>query len=117
MPETAAAPVPGIDFAFTKWDIANLERHVNDGVVYTVHYTVSHFEDGEQAGAYGSIGLEAPEPGKLIPYADLTAEIVVGWVKNYFGDEKVAEIEAALSAQVQEKLHPTSASGVPWNAA
>lgn len=116
MPDTASAPVPGIDFPFTAWDIANLERHVNDGVVYTVHYTVNHFEDGEQAGAYGSIGLEAPESGKLIPYSNLTKEIVVGWVKDYFGTEKVEEIEAALAAQVQEKLHPTSAAGVPWTA-
>ena len=29
--------------------------------------------------------------------------------------EKVSEIEAALSAQVQEKLHPTKASGTPWS--
>jgi hypothetical protein len=115
MPEAASAPVPGIDFPFTSWDIANLERHISDGVVFTVHYTVTRFEDGEQAGAYGSIGLEAPESG-FIPYANLTKEIVVGWVKDYFGEEKVAEIEAALASQIQQKLHPTDAAGVPWTA-
>ena len=115
MPETASAPVPGITFAFTSWDIANLERHISDGIVYTVHYTVNRFEEGEQAGAYGSIGLEAPESG-FITYADLTKEIVVGWVKDYFGEEKVAEIEAALANKIQEKLHPTNAAGVPWTA-
>lgn len=114
MPEAAAAPTPGIDFPVTIWDIANLERHISDGIVYTVHYTVTHFEEGEQAGAYGSLGLEAPESG-FIPYASLTKEIVVGWVKDKLGEEKVAEIEAALSHQVQEKLHPTNAGGVPWS--
>jgi hypothetical protein len=113
MPEAAPAPVPGIDFPFTLWDIANLERHISDGVVYTVHYTVTRFEDGEQAGAYGSIGLEAPESG-FIPYANLTKEVVVGWVKDHFGEEKVAEIETALTNQIQQKLHPTDAAGVPW---
>jgi hypothetical protein len=38
----------------------------------------------------------------------------VGWVKSNFGDEKVAEIEAALSTSIQEKLHPVKTSGVPW---
>jgi hypothetical protein len=33
------------------------------------------------AGAYGSVGLEAPE-GNVIPYADLTPEIVIGWVQD-----------------------------------
>ena len=108
-------PTPGIDFPFTVWDIANMERTVSDGVVYTVHYTVTHFEDGEQVSAYGSVGLEAPAPASMIPYAELTKETVVQWVKDHFGAEKVSEIEAALSAQVQEKLHPTKASGTPWS--
>ena len=45
------------------WAIANMERHLPDGdtcpdgAVYTVHWTVSLEENGETAGAYGSIGL------------------------------------------------------------
>ena len=113
MPDTN--PAPGIDFPFTVWEVANMERNLDDiGTVFTVHYTVTHFRDGEQAGAYGSIGLEAPESGTGIPYAELTEDIVIGWVKTKFGDEKIAEIEAALDAQISEKLAPTKSAGVPW---
>jgi macrodomain Ter protein organizer (MatP/YcbG family) len=107
-------PTPGIDFPFTAWDIANMERTISDGIVYTVHYTVNHFEGGEQVSAYGSIGLEAPEAGTAIPYANLTKETVIQWVKDKFGPEKVAEIEQALSDQTREKLNPTKSSGTPW---
>ena len=100
-------PAPGIDFPFTVWKIANMERNLDAlGTVFTVHYTVTHFRDGEQAGAYGSIGLEAPAEGTGIPYAELTEDTVIGWVKANFGDEKLAEIEAALDAQITEKLAP-----------
>ncbi len=105
---------PGIDFPFTAWDIANMERTISDGIVYTVHYTVTRFEDGEQVGAYGSLGLEPPAEGTAIPYANLTKETVIQWVKNKFGEEKVQEIESALSSQIQEKLNPTKSSGTPW---
>ena len=105
----------GIDFPFTVWGIANMERKLDDlGTVYTVHYTVTRFKDGEQAGAYGSLGFEAPEAGTGTPYAELTKDEVVSWVTTQFGDEKVAEIEAALDAQIAEKLAPTHSSGVPW---
>jgi hypothetical protein len=46
--------------------------------------------------------------------ADLTEEIVIGWVKDKFGEEKVTEIETALQAQIDEKKQPSSATGLPW---
>lgn len=95
------------------WNVANLERETSDGYVYTVHYTVNAADDTYSSGAYGSLGLERPE-GELIPFADLTEELVVGWVKDKFGEEKVAEIENALQAQLDEQRNPTKAAGLPW---
>ena len=98
----------------TVWNIAQLERHAADGIIFTAHYTVDANDGTYSAGAYGSIGLEAPE-GDVIPYADLTPEIVIGWVKERLGgDDKVEEIEAALQAQLDEQHAPSRASGVPW---
>jgi len=106
---------PGIDFPFTVFKVANMERKLDElGTVYTVHYTVTRFRDGEQAGAYGSLGFEAPADGTGIPYAQLDEETVVGWVKTQLGEEKVTEIDAALDAQISEKLAPTKSVGVPW---
>ena len=96
------------------WNIANLERHTADGVVFTVHYTVNAEDGTYSTGAYGSLGLEAPEPDTMTHFDNLTEEIVVGWVKGKLGDEKVAEIETALQAQLDEKHAPTKAAGVPW---
>lgn len=96
------------------WAIANLERTTADGIVFTVHYTVAANDGTYASSAYGSIGLEQPE-GDVIFYADLTPEIVIGWVQAKLGgDEKVAEIEAALQAQLDEQAAPTKAAGVPW---
>ena len=97
------------------WNIANLERETEDGFVFTAHYTVSAADGTYSAGAYGSIGFERPE--NLVPFADLTEDLVVGWVKEALGgDEKVAEIEAALQSQINEQRTPTKASGKPWAA-
>ena len=97
------------------WKIANLERETSDGFVFTAHYTLNAEDGTYTSGAYGSLGFERPD--NLIPFADLTEEIVVGWVKEQFGAEKVAEIEAALQAQLDEQHAPSKAAGVPWAAA
>jgi len=102
--------------ATISWAIANLERETEDNFVFTAHWTVNATEeDGEEsfsAGAYGSIGLERPDA--LIPYEDLTEEIVVGWVKEKMGEEAVEAMETALAAQIAEQKAPSKAAGVPW---
>ena len=94
------------------WNIANLERETADGYVFTAHYTVDAHDGTYSAGAYGSIGFERPE--NLIPYADLTKEEVIGWVKEALGSDKVLEIGQALLNQINEQRNPTKAAGVPW---
>ncbi len=99
------------DTVFT-WHIAQLERETADGYVFTAHYTVDANDGTYNAGAYGSIGFERPEEG-MIPFADLTEEIVIGWVKERLD---VEQIEAALQSQLDEQRHPSKASGLPWAA-
>jgi hypothetical protein len=98
----------------TTWKIASLDRETADGYVFTAHYTVNATDETYKAGAYGSIGFERPDT--LVPFADLTEETVVGWVKEALnGEEKVTEIEAALQTQLDEQAAPTKASGLPWS--
>jgi len=97
------------------WHIAQLERETSDGYVFTAHYTVDAKSDDAvySAGAYGSLGLERPE-GDLIPYSELTEDVVVAWVLQKLGDEKVLEIHAGLDSQINEQRSPNKAAGVPW---
>jgi hypothetical protein len=95
------------------WGVANLERETADGFVFVCHYTISANDGTYSSSAYGSVGFQRPD--NLIPYADLTEDTVIGWVKEALGgDEKVAEIEAALQAQINEQRSPSKAAGVPW---
>ena len=95
------------------WKIAQLDRETADGYVFTAHYTVEASDQTYKAGAYGSIGFEKPET--LVAYAELTEEVVIGWVKDQLTAEKVTEVEAALQAQLDEQAAPTKASGTPWS--
>lgn len=95
------------------WNIANLERKTADGYVFTAHYTVDAHDGTYSAGAYGSIGFERPD--NLIPYADLTKDQVIEWVKDALGSDKVLEIGQALLNQINEQRNPTKSAGVPWN--
>jgi hypothetical protein len=97
----------------TTWTIVNMERDAQTGFVSTVHWICSGV-DGEHIGrTYGSMGLT----GELvIAYADLTEEVVIGWVKAIMGEEAVAAQEAAVAAQIALEKNPVSLTGTPWSA-
>tara|TARA_A100001391_G_C4963444_1_gene250608 strand:- start:247 stop:555 length:309 start_codon:yes stop_codon:yes gene_type:complete len=100
----------------TTWTIAQLDRELADGYVYTVHYKVDATDGTYSSGAYGSIGLEKPDT--LVPYKDLTEEVVVGWVKAKLNSEDsktVENVEAALAAKIAEQKTPTVGTGIPWS--
>tara|TARA_R100000329_G_scaffold9505_1_gene10786 strand:+ start:110 stop:598 length:489 start_codon:yes stop_codon:yes gene_type:complete len=53
----------------------------------------------------------------FVEYDKLTEDIVVGWIKNILGDDKVKEIEDNIAAQIDAQINPpaaTKGSGVPW---
>jgi hypothetical protein len=93
------------------WKIANLDRETSTGRVFSVHYVIDAEDGTYRSGAYGSIGLDGEV---TTPFADLTEEQCVNWVKDSLGEEKVESILAALQAQLDEQAAPTKASGVPW---
>jgi len=95
------------------WKVNTLSRTLSTGRVNSVHYTVDARSDDEvySAGAYGELALEGDV---ATAYADLDEATVVGWVKAALGEDKVAEINAALEARLTEQATPTTGTGVPW---
>ena len=98
------------------WAVKSMDRQLSNGAVTTVHYTISASDGTYSSGAYGSVGLDQPEDDSdLTPYADLTEAWAITATKAKLGgDDKVAEIEAALQAQITEQRTPTQGSGLPW---
>ena len=99
------------------WKVGQCDRTLATGVITTLHYTVNATdEDGTYSvGAYGSIGLEAPDADDMVAYDNVTEAQAITWAQEALGGaDKVAEIHAALDAQLTEKRTPTTGTGTPW---
>lgn len=94
------------------WNIGSLEREIEDGFVFTAHWTVSAVDGEFSASSYGSIGFERPD--SLIDYEDLTEDTVIDWIQEKMGEEAVEAVEDALLAQIAEQKSPIKAVGLPW---
>ena len=108
--------------AITKtWEVNTLQRELADGYVNKVIYRVKGSDGTYETRATGEVDL--PKPETLVPYKDLTQDTVIGWVKAKLNSEtdtqgkaidKVAQIEAAIDANINLQKTPTHGTGTPW---
>lgn len=101
------------------WIVSQMECYPEkDGetdVVFVVHWRCNG-ADGSYSGTnYGTQGVTLDPDAPFTPYADLTQDQVIGWVKDAMGDERVAEIEASVAAQIENQKNPPVVSPLlPW---
>ena len=97
-----------------------------DDVVMTVHWQYSAQsgslnESGSFVPQYSAqiIGTQGytfdPSGSTFIPFADLTKEIVLGWITGSFGEERIAQMSSSLEAQIADKITPKIVNlQAPW---
>ena len=94
----------------TTWTISQLDRKTADGFVTTAHWQATAVDGEHTASIYSTCSWA--DGTVNTPYADLTQDIVLGWVWAN-GVDKTAT-EATLTAYIEAKKNPVMASGTPW---
>jgi hypothetical protein len=87
-------------------------------VVTRASYTVLA-DDGEgHTAEYGNFAYTPLDPSvPFISYADLTPEIIIGWVQYAIGPDAIAAIQGSLAIQIERQINPPPQPEVlplPW---
>ena len=95
-----------------QWNVNTVDVHPHeeghDDVIYNVHWSVSK-EDGDySARSYGTQSLDTSDLSNFTSFADVTSDMVKGWVIDAMGEEEVANLEANLDSQIESQKNPSS---------
>ena len=95
-----------------EWNVNTVDVHPHeeghDDVIYNVHWSVSK-EDGDYVGSsYGTQTIDTSDLSDFTAFAEVTADMVKGWVIDAMGEEAVSDLEASLDQQIAEQKNPTS---------
>jgi len=97
------------------WMISDMTRNSSDGGVTNVQYACrgDDADSGEFSLYCNNVDLtyDASSPD-FIAYQDLTEAQVITWVQ---GTVVQADIEAEVAADINSKITPPTATGVPWS--
>ena len=81
-------------------------------VVYNVYYTLychdPEFGDDISSRVTGSQELAIGDINNMLPFEDLTEELVIGWIRSAMGVEGEELIKMDAAIKVNELLNPSS---------
>lgn len=104
----------------TTWEIANLKRKSDTGLVVNVTWIAKFKLGAEEDRKIGKMELQGSEEDLgFIPFENLTEEIVIQWVKDQLGESMISEMESqyqnVLEERINKKTNPEFLVGTPWD--
>ena len=101
------------------WKVDRLDCFPNkdgkENVVFTIFWSVEASDGTHTTSAFGSQMIEFDSTGNFTPYAHLTQDQVIGWVKSVMDFNRPAEIEANLATAIENLINPPVVSPpLPW---
>lgn len=89
-------------WTFPQFDVAPTEDGL-DNVVKVIHWRLDAVDGTYRAGAYGSVGADAPDPNQFTPYSQITPEWAIAIVS---GKVDVEETKRNLEKQIEDQRNP-----------
>jgi len=94
------------------WNNKTVDTYPNlDGnadVIFNVHWRLTGEDaDGNVGSTYGTIGLDTSDLTDFTAFADITEDMINGWVEAAMGEEEVQAKKDAIDAQIEEKINPS----------
>ena len=74
--------------------------------VVIANYTLVGVDGEYEASISNTARFSTESVSEFIPYADLTNEIVVGWIQEELGVDGVANLEACVQGQIDSLINP-----------
>lgn len=98
------------------WIVEHMEAYKSaenkENVIFSVSWRIIA-GDLITATAYGTTTIQYDENSYFIPYNQLTKDIVISWVKNVLGEERVASFEKTLADEINLKQNPDTQILIP----
>ena len=85
--------------------------------VVIANYNVLGFDGAYEASLSNTARFSTESMSPFIPYAELTNDIVIGWIQEELGVDGVSNLEACIQGQIDSQINPPVVpvnTPLPW---
>ena len=102
------------------WDVSTVDTYPTKSsrsdVVYRVHWRLKGTDDSnndsdglaQTSTVYGTQIIDTSDLSSFTAFGSLNSSTVQGWVETALGSSKVTQLKSKISADITEKVTPTS---------
>ena len=102
------------------WDVSRVDTYPTKSsksdVVYNVHWRIIGTDDSnndsdgnaQRSSLFGTQIIDTSDLSSFTAFGSLNSSTVQGWVETALGSSKVTELKSIISADITEKVTPTS---------
>jgi hypothetical protein len=94
------------------WKINQVISNKGDGLVVKIYWSAALTDGAFQASDFGAVDIERSQ--SFIDYPELTEKVILEWVFDKLGANKVSMIEDALSEKINSQKNQGVVIGLPW---
>ena len=102
------------------WIVTDTNYRVSEdglaNVIYCLHWSCQDEQDGFSGRVYSTKAVSYAVGTPFTPWESVTQAVMVGWLKDAISAEAVASAEAAVAAQIEAQINPTTGTGLPPSA-
>ena len=112
------------NYTWTATDLYTVDTDTQTSYVVDVVYEVVGTETNDGTDYESSLSNTATfeikedgESGEYVAFADLTNEVVIGWVKEQLGEVNISNLEASIAGMIDSQITPPVAPAkkdLPW---
>jgi hypothetical protein len=87
----------------------------NENAVVQTYWTKTGTdEDGNEGSFQGATPFTSENTEDFVPFAELTEEVVLGWIQGIVIDSYEDHVNDQIQKQIDEKIAPVTETAMPW---
>jgi hypothetical protein len=106
------------------WEVTSIkvkdEGSFTNAVVQTYWKKTGTDENGNEGTFSGATPFSTdtmPEGNTFVPFADLTEEMVLEWIKDVVVNDYERHVNEQIAKQIRDKTTPVTEASLPWKPA
>ncbi len=103
------------------WKVTGVKTKTEDGntdAVVQTYWTKTGTDENGNTGTFSGAtpfsSLNMPEGSTFVPFAELTEEIVLGWIQDIVVGNYEEHVNAQIAKQISDKITPVTEPALPW---